>query len=152
MKKFLTFILAIATVVLSASTCEKLEPGDYLDFTGAKINLFGSWVLTEVQYKTAGVIESHASEPVSVMVFAANGIGHTRNMAGEILESWHYETDTLHEQISGLFHLPPVRESDGFGSVPAAHGLEPPVLHNAMVLRFIDNVVRVFLSFMTFFV
>ena len=50
MKKFITFILAISTVVFSASTCEKMEPGDYRDFTGAKINLLGSWVLTEVQY------------------------------------------------------------------------------------------------------
>ena len=53
MKKFILFLLAIAAVVFSASTCEKMEPGDYRDFSGAKINLLGSWVLTEVQYKTA---------------------------------------------------------------------------------------------------
>lgn len=52
MKKLISFILAVATVVFSASTCEKMEPGDYKDFTGAKINLLGSWVLSEVQYKT----------------------------------------------------------------------------------------------------
>ena len=53
MKKLISFILAAATVVFSASTCEKMEPGDYKDFSGAKINLLGSWVLSEVQYKTA---------------------------------------------------------------------------------------------------
>lgn len=92
MKKFLTFILAIATLVFSASTCEKMEPGDYRDFTGAKINLLGSWVLTEVQYKTAGVIESHPVTPESVMEFAEKGIGYTRNLSGEFLDSWHYGT------------------------------------------------------------
>lgn len=53
MKKLISFILAAATVFFSASTCEKMEPGDYKDFSGAKINLLGSWVLSEVQYKTA---------------------------------------------------------------------------------------------------
>ena len=53
MKQLISFILAAATVVFSASTCEKMEPGDYKDFTGAKINLLGAWVLSEVQYKTA---------------------------------------------------------------------------------------------------
>ena len=31
MKKFILFLLAIAAVVFSASTCEKMEPGDYRD-------------------------------------------------------------------------------------------------------------------------
>ena len=92
MKKHITFILAISTVVFSASTCEKMEPGDYRDFTGAKINLLGSWVLTEFQYKTAGVIESHPVTPESVMEFAAKGIGYTRDLSGKTLDSWHYET------------------------------------------------------------
>ena len=92
MKKFISLILALATVVFSASTCEKMDPGDYRDFSGEKINLLGSWVLTEVQYKTAGVIESHPCEPQSVMEFALKGIGYTRNLSGEILDSWHYET------------------------------------------------------------
>lgn len=39
-------------MVFSASTCEKMEPGDYKDFSGAKINLLGAWVLSEAQYKT----------------------------------------------------------------------------------------------------
>ena len=92
MKKFITFILAVATVAISASTCEKMEPGDYKDFTGTKINLLGAWVLAEVQYKTAGVIESHPVTPQSVMEFAEKGIGYTRDMAGEVLDSWHYVT------------------------------------------------------------
>lgn len=92
MKKFISFILALATVVFSASTCEKMEPGDYRDSSGEKINLLGSWVLTEVQYKTAGVIESHPCEPQSVMEFALKGIGYTRNLSGELLDSWYYET------------------------------------------------------------
>lgn len=29
-----------------------MEPGDYKDFSGAKINLLGAWVLSEAQYKT----------------------------------------------------------------------------------------------------
>ena len=41
MKKFILFLLAIAAVVFSASTCEKMEPGDYRDFSGAKINPSG---------------------------------------------------------------------------------------------------------------
>lgn len=92
MKKSITFILAVATVVFSASTCEKMEPGDYKDFSGAKINLLGSWVLSEVQYKTAGVVESHPVTPESVMEFAEKGIGYTRDMTGGILDSWHYVT------------------------------------------------------------
>ena len=92
MRKCITFILAIAAVVFSASTCEKMNPGDYKDSEGIKINLLGSWVLTEVQYKTAGVIESHPCEPESVMEFAEKGIGYTKNMTGDILDSWHYET------------------------------------------------------------
>ena len=92
MKKFISFILAVAALVFSASTCEKMEPGDYKDFTGAKINLLGSWVLSEVQYKTAGVVESRAVTPESVMEFAEKGIGYTRNMTGGILDSWHYVT------------------------------------------------------------
>jgi len=74
MKKFISFLLAVATVVISASTCEKMGPGDYKDFTGAKINLLGSWVLSEVQYKTAGVVESHPVTAESVMEFAEKGI------------------------------------------------------------------------------
>ena len=90
MKKYIAFILAISAVVFSASTCEKMDPGDYRDFTGAKINLLGPWVLSEVQYRTAGVIESHRATPESVMEFARNGIGYIRNMSGDILDSWHY--------------------------------------------------------------
>ena len=41
-------ILAFATIVFSASTCEKMEPGDYHDYLGNKINLLGAWALTEV--------------------------------------------------------------------------------------------------------
>ena len=92
MKKIISFILAVAALVFSASTCEKMEPGDYKDFTGTKINLLGSWVLSEVQYKTAGVIESRTVTPESVMEFAEKGIGYTRNMTGDILDSWHYVT------------------------------------------------------------
>ena len=92
MRKFISFILVAATVVFSASTCEKMKPGDYKGFSGAKINLLGSWVLSGVQYKTAGVIESHPVTPESVMEFAEKGIGYTRDMTGEVLDSWHYET------------------------------------------------------------
>ena len=92
MRKYLSFILAMAAIVLSASTCEKLEPGDYKDYKGVKINLLGSWALTEVQYSTAGVIETREVTPESVMEFAPKGIGYTKDMDGNILDSWHYET------------------------------------------------------------
>ena len=92
MKKYKALLLAIAAVVLSASTCQKMEPGDYSDYTGAKINLLGSWVLSEVQYRTAGVLESHPCSPQSVMEFADKGIGYTRNTSGDVLDSWHYQT------------------------------------------------------------
>ena len=92
MKRFIAFLLAVSGLVFSASTCEKMEPGDYHDYTGAKINLLGCWVLSEIQYKTAGVIESQSVVPESVMEFAEKGIGYTRNLDGDILDSWHYET------------------------------------------------------------
>lgn len=92
MRKYMTFLLAMAALVFSASTCEKMEPGDYHDYLGNKINLLGGWVLTEVRYKTAGVIESHPCEPQSVMEFAEKGIGYTKDLAGDMLDSWHYET------------------------------------------------------------
>lgn len=92
MKRHFTFILALATIIFSASTCEKMDPGDYHDYTGAKINLLGSWVLTEVQYKTAGVIETRPCNPESVMEFASKGIGYTKTISGDLLDTWHYET------------------------------------------------------------
>lgn len=92
MRKYMSFLMALATIVLGASTCEKMEPGDYHDYLGNKINLLGGWVLTEVQYKTAGVIESHPCKPQSVMEFAGKGIGYTKDLDGQVLDSWHYET------------------------------------------------------------
>ncbi|MCR4859144.1 MAG: hypothetical protein K5910_00600 [Bacteroidales bacterium] len=91
MKRYLSVILAFAAIVFSASTCEKMAPGDYRDFLGNKINLLGPWVLTEVQYRTAGVIETHPCEPESLMEFAEKGIGYTKDLSGEVLDSWHYE-------------------------------------------------------------
>jgi len=92
MRKYLLFILAITSIVLSASTCKKMAPGDYCDYQGNRINLLGGWTLSEVQMRTAGVIESRQIEPQSVMEFCEKGIGYTRNLDGEILDSWHYET------------------------------------------------------------
>ena len=92
MKKILVWILLGAAFVFSASTCEKMEPGDYHDYQGNKINLLGPWVLTEIQLKTAGVIESKTHEPESVMEFAEKGLGYTKDLAGEVLDTWHYET------------------------------------------------------------
>lgn len=92
MRKFTSFILAMATLVFSASTCEKMEPGDYHDYLGNRVNLLGGWVLTEVQYKTAGVLESHPCTPESVMEFAGKGLGYTKDLSGDVLDTWHYET------------------------------------------------------------
>ena len=92
MRHFLSIIGACATIILTASTCEKMEPGDYHDYLGNKINLLGCWVLSEVQYKTAGVIESSPVTPESMMEFAAKGVGYTKSLSGDVLDSWHYET------------------------------------------------------------
>ena len=90
--KRLLFLSAFLSLVLCASNCEKMGPGDYRDYQGNRINLLGGWTLTEVQYKTAGVIESKPCEPKSVMEFAQKGIGFTRTLSGELIDSWHYET------------------------------------------------------------
>ena len=92
MKMRLPVILSIAALVLCASTCEKMEPGDYHDYLGNKINILGGWTLSEVRYKTAGVIETHPCEPQTVMEFALKGRGYTKTLAGDILDTWHYET------------------------------------------------------------
>ncbi|MBQ2149942.1 MAG: hypothetical protein II434_00235 [Bacteroidales bacterium] len=91
MRKNISLILAMASVVLCASTCEKMEPGDYHDYLGNKINLLGGWVLSEVQYKTAGVLESRMIDAQSVMEFAGNGMGFTKSLRGDVIDSWHYE-------------------------------------------------------------
>lgn len=92
MRKYPSFILAMVSMILCASTCEKMEPGDYRDHLGNKTSLLGGWTLSEVQYKTAGVLESHPCEPRSVMEFAGKGIGYTKDLSGAILDTWHYET------------------------------------------------------------
>lgn len=92
MRRILIGMLACAAIILSASTCEKMQPGDYHDYLGNKINLLGPWTLSEVQIKTAGVIESRECIPESVMEFAEKGLGYTKDLSGNILDSWHYET------------------------------------------------------------
>ena len=92
MRRYLLCILALATVVFSASTCEKMEPGDYHDYLGNKINLLGAWALSETQVRTAGVIESRPCSPQSVMEFEPKGLGYTKDLSGEVLDTWHYET------------------------------------------------------------
>ena len=92
MRKISYLFPVIASIVLCASTCEKMQPGDYHDSLGNKVNLLGAWTLSEVRYKTAGVVESHPCEPQSVMEFAPKGIGYTKDLGGEILDTWHYET------------------------------------------------------------
>ncbi|MDO5000434.1 MAG: hypothetical protein Q4E27_09360 [Bacteroidales bacterium] len=91
MRKHFTCLLALAAIVLTASTCEKMEPGDYRDYLGHKINILGAWTLTEVQIRTAGVIESRPFTPQSLMEFAEKGLGYTKDLDGNILDSWHYE-------------------------------------------------------------
>jgi len=81
----------MAMILLTASTCEKMLPGDYRDFAGNKTNLLGCWGLVEVQYRTAGVIETKAVDPETLMEFAQDGIGYTKTLDGEILDSYHYE-------------------------------------------------------------
>lgn len=92
MKHYLSVACALVAIALTASTCEKMEPGDYRDYRGNKINLLGDWALVEVQYRTAGVVETSAVEPASVMEFAPKGIGYTKTRSGEVLDTWHYQT------------------------------------------------------------
>lgn len=92
MRKILIGMLAFSAIILSASTCEKMQPGDYHDYLGNKINLLGAWALSEVRIKTAGVIESRECVPESVMEFAEKCLGYTKDLSGNILDSWHYET------------------------------------------------------------
>ncbi|MBP5218221.1 MAG: hypothetical protein J6Z47_04660 [Bacteroidales bacterium] len=87
----LSLALAFVSMALCASTCEKMEPGDYRDHLGNKINLLGGWVLSEVQYKTAGIIESRGVDARSVMEFAGNGLGYTKSFSGAVEDTWHYE-------------------------------------------------------------
>jgi len=92
MKKILIGMLALSAMILCASTCEKMQPGDYHDYLGNKINLLGSWSLSGIQLQTAGVIEYREHTPESVMEFAAEGFGYTKDLSGELLASWRYET------------------------------------------------------------
>ena len=92
MRRILIGMLAFSAIILSASTCEKMQPGDYHDYLGNKINLLGAWTLSEIRIKTAGVIESHECTPESVMEFAEKGLGYTKDLSGAILDNWHYET------------------------------------------------------------
>ena len=91
MRKRFTLVLTLASICLCASTCEKMEPGDYHDYLGNKINLLGDWVLTAVQYKTAGVMEMRPVDAQSVMEFADKGLGYTKDLRGNVLDTWHYE-------------------------------------------------------------
>lgn len=91
MRKRLALVLALASICLCASTCEKMEPGDYHDYLGNKINLLGGWVLSEVQYKTAGVQETRYVEPQSIMEFSEKGLGSTKALTGKVMDTWHYE-------------------------------------------------------------
>ena len=87
----MALVLALASICLCASTCEKMEPGDYHDYLGNKINLLGGWVLSEVQYKTAGVLETRHVEPQSIMEFSEKGLGSTKALSGKVMDTWHYE-------------------------------------------------------------
>ena len=92
MRRILIGMLAFSAIILSASTCEKMQPGDYHDYLGNKINLLGAWTLSEIRIKTAGVIESHECTPESVMEFAEKGLGYRKALSGAILDNWPYET------------------------------------------------------------
>lgn len=92
MKRIFSSILAFAAITLCASTCDKMNPGDYCDSSGKKINLLGGWTLSEIQIRTAGVIENHEAAPESVMEFGEKGVGFTKSVeSGGILDTWHYE-------------------------------------------------------------
>ena len=95
----LSFALAVAAVALCASTCEKMEPGDYRDHLGNKINLLGGWILSEVQYKTAGIIESRGVDAQSVMEFAGDGLGYTKSFSGAVEGVVSVERDRIYHLI-----------------------------------------------------
>ena len=102
MRKHFTCLLALAAIVLTASTCEKMEPGDYRDYLGHKINILGAWTLTEVQIRTAGVIESRPFTPQSLMEFAEKGLGYTKEYPGLLaLRDLPRRRDDLHQRGVG---------------------------------------------------
>jgi len=95
MKHLLTIVAAFALVVMSASKCEKSDPGIYHDSNGKAINLIGSWGLTEVQYWTSGVVEKTSCVPESVMEFTKDGRVYTLALKADgpadTLAKWYYE-------------------------------------------------------------
>ncbi len=81
MRGFLRLIPVLAVVMLTASTCDKEKMKLYRDSQGNTIDIIGAWGLTEVQYFTAGVTESKAVEPETLMEFMDKGFGRTLILA-----------------------------------------------------------------------
>lgn len=77
MKRIIYLILAMSFIVMTASTCDKDSSYMYRDIEGNSVVLLGSWGLVEVQYHTAGVIESRQNDPETLMEFREKGRGRT---------------------------------------------------------------------------
>lgn len=80
MKRFFTLVLAAAFVILTASTCDKESYKLYRDTNGNTTSIFGAWGLVEVQYWTAGVVETRAVQTESLMEFFEDGRGRSLRM------------------------------------------------------------------------
>lgn len=74
---FVATAVAFAMTIFSLASCDKEALKLYRDYDGNTVSLIGRWGLVEVQYWTAGVVESHSIEPTSMMEFMENGKGRT---------------------------------------------------------------------------
>lgn len=92
---FAAAAVALAMTILSLASCDKEAYKLYRDYKGNTISLIGRWGLVEVQYWTAGVVESHPVEPTSVMEFMEEGKGRTivflADGSEEVIDTFHWE-------------------------------------------------------------
>lgn len=92
---FAATAVALAMTILSLASCDKEAYKLYRDYKGNTISLIGRWGLVEVQYWTAGVVESHPVEPTSVMEFMEEGKGRTivflADGGEEVIDTFHWE-------------------------------------------------------------
>ena len=95
MKRFLGLFAIVAAVMMTASTCDKESFKLYKDSDGNPISLIGAWGLIEVQYHTAGVVETHEVETESLMELMEGGKGRTLKIledgSREEISTFHYE-------------------------------------------------------------
>ena len=92
---FVAAAVVLAMTTVSLASCDKEAYKLYRDYNGQTISLIGRWGLVEVQYWTAGVVESHTVEPTSVMEFMEDGKGRTivflADGSEKTIDTFHWE-------------------------------------------------------------